>query len=274
MSTPDHSAPDDEVHGLTAAYAVDALTGEERERAERHLVRCADCRRDLHDFRATTVRLAYAEAQEPDPAVWQRLRASVPGIRRLPPLTAEHGAQTAASEAAPGGVEEESASPAPDGTAPAVPLRRRRTVLPWLAAAACLAVALALGGTVVAMQQRMDDMRAHTAEVEALLAASDARIRASEVPRTTARATVVTSDEMGSAMIMVEGLAPPPEGMGYQMWLVDDDGMRSAGMLEATADGMLSGMAKDLGTARQIGITLEPASGMPEPSEDPMKVEV
>ncbi|GAA1988420.1 anti-sigma factor [Nocardiopsis rhodophaea] len=274
MSTPDHNAPDNnEVHGLTAAYAVDALTGEERERAERHLAECADCRRDLREFRATTTRLAHGEAEAPPERVWERLRAAVPHIRQLPPLTAERGQEPAGAETSAPAASDESTPEVSDQPAPVAALRRR-TVVPWLVAAACLVITLILGGVVVSMQQRMDDMRAHTAEVEALLAASDARMRESEVSHTTARATVVTSEKMDSAMIMVEGLAPPPEGMGYQMWLVDDGGMRSAGMLEQTADGMLSGMAKDLGSARQIGITLEPASGMPEPSEEPMKVEV
>ncbi|MFC4562368.1 anti-sigma factor domain-containing protein [Nocardiopsis mangrovi] len=257
MTRPDH---DD--HGLTAGYAVDALADDERRRAERHLEECADCRRDLDDFRATTVRLAYGAARAPGDRVWQRLRASVPRIRQLPPVTA---------------VEK------PDGSASAGATRRRRRSplpspnqarLPWVLAAASLLVAVALGGTSVSMGMRMAQMQTHSSEVEALLAASDAQMRASQIGRSDARATVVASQRNDAVMIVVEGLPPAPSGRAYQMWYVDDDGMRSAGMLQESGDGMLAGMADGLGSAREIGITLEPESGMHEPTGNPMKVEV
>ncbi|MFC3996129.1 anti-sigma factor domain-containing protein [Nocardiopsis sediminis] len=275
MTRPDH---DD--HGLTAGYAVDALADDERRRAQRHLEECADCRRDLDDFRATTVRLAYGAARAPGDHVWQRLRASVPQIRQLPPVAAAEEPDRSAPDgntpdgSAPGGARA-------GGAVDAARRRRRfplspqaRARLPWVLAAAALLIAVALGGTSVSMGMRMSEMRTHSAEVEALLAASDAQMRASQVGRSDARATVVASQRNDAVMIVVEGLPPAPSGRAYQMWYVDDDGMRSAGMLQESGDGMLAGMADGLGSAREIGITLEPESGMPEPTGDPMKVEV
>ncbi|MDT0302857.1 anti-sigma factor [Streptomonospora wellingtoniae] len=309
------SLPERDVHGLTAAYAVDALSGDERERARTHIGECADCRRDLAEFHATTVRLAYAQAERPPEAVWERLRASVPNVRRLPPET-EDSRPTAHPGAGPGtyagtgaagareaasgmggsagreGAEGTAAAGRGDGegrvgradrgnregagarVADIADRRRLRQRLPWLMTAACAVIALVLGGTMLVMSQRMQEMNEHTAKVEALLAASDTHMDEQPVTQSGAEATVFTSESSDMVMIMVKGLPPTPDGMGYQMWYVDDSGMRSAGMLERSGDGMYSGMAGDVGPAEQLGISLEPAGGMPEPSGEPMKVEL
>ncbi|MBV2366589.1 anti-sigma factor [Streptomonospora sp. NEAU-YY374] len=189
------------------------------------------------------------------------MRAAVPGIRQLPPA--------AGTASAP----PERALPArakPRGRR----ARTRRHRLPWVVAAAATALALVLGGAVGAMGVRMQQMREHTAEVERLLAASDASVRDAPLDGGDARASVVTSQRSGTVLVMVEGLPPAPEGMGYQLWYVEDSGTRSAGMLADTGGGMYSGMARGLGSAERIGISLEPAGGMPEPSHDPMTVEL
>ncbi|MFD0777061.1 anti-sigma factor, partial [Streptomonospora algeriensis] len=151
---------------------------------------------------------------------------------------------------------------------------RRARRLPWLLAAASAVLVLVLGATVVVMGQRMQEMSEHTAKMESLLAASDASMYEQPVSDSRAQATVFTSERNDMVMIMVKGLPAPPEGMDYQMWYVDGSGMRSAGMLKRSGEGMYSGMAGDMGSARQLGISMEPAGGMPEPSEEPMKVEL
>jgi hypothetical protein len=250
---------DDDAHGLTAAYAVDALDGAELRRAEAHVAACADCRRDLADFRATAVRLAYGAARRPGDHVWERVRSAVADVRQVPPI---------AGAAEPGA----GAAPLPPSTGRRrTRIRRPRVRAPWLVAAAALAVALVLGGTVAAMGARMAELRSHTAEVEALLAASDARLRESRVEGTGASATVVASERSDAVMVVVKGLPEAPPGMGYQLWYVEDDGVRPAGML-AESGGMLTGMAHGLGSAREIGITMEAASGADAPSSDPMRV--
>jgi anti-sigma factor RsiW len=50
----------DDLHELSALYALDALTGDDRERFERHLEECADCRRELAGLREAGSSLAYA----------------------------------------------------------------------------------------------------------------------------------------------------------------------------------------------------------------------
>lgn len=252
MSTPEH-----DIHGLTAAYAVDALDAADRARVETHLGECADCRRDLREFRETAVRLAYAEAEPPPERIWERLRGSLPETRQIPPETEADG----------GG---------PEGAV--VPLRPRRVArfLPWSVAAAALLLAATLAGVAGLQQARMAELAEHTEKMEGLIAASDAQVSDGPVPGSEAQATVVASTEYDMVMIVVKGLPPAPEGMGYQLWYFDnDDAVRPAGMLEPSDDGeMLTAMSADLGPARQLGISTEPVDGMPQPSEKPMMVDL
>jgi anti-sigma-K factor RskA len=103
-----------DVHDLTAAYALDALDGDEAEAYERHLGQCEECRQQLAELNETASALAFGAVAPPPPA---RLRTSI--------------LEAAAAE-----------------RANVVPLLRRRWVARSLAvaaaAAACIVVGLAV----------------------------------------------------------------------------------------------------------------------------------
>jgi anti-sigma-K factor RskA len=63
-----------DVHDLTAAYALDALDGDESEAYERHLGQCEDCREQLARLNETASALAFGAVA---PAPPTRLRASI-----------------------------------------------------------------------------------------------------------------------------------------------------------------------------------------------------
>ncbi|WP_020380186.1 anti-sigma factor [Nocardiopsis potens] len=238
-----------EPHGLIAGYAVNALDEAERKAVEAHLPACEECRRDLREFRETAALLGSAEAAPVPEGLWERVREQAGRTRQLPPEAA------------------------PDRGRVRPPRRRLRTALPWAVAAAAVLAAAVLGGVAVEQNGRMESMRAHTAEVEALLAAEDTEMMTRPVSHSEASATLFVSQRSDTVMIMVEGLPPAPDGMGYQLWYVDPDGMRSAGMLHSDG-GMLTGMSPGLGDAVEIGISMEPSGGAEQPTEEPMKVEV
>jgi len=56
------------VHELSALYALDALTGEDRARFERHLDECEECREQLSGLREAGSALAFAVEGPPPPA--------------------------------------------------------------------------------------------------------------------------------------------------------------------------------------------------------------
>lgn len=272
-----------DVHGLTAAYALDALEEADRAEVEAHLAECEDCRRDLRDFRETAARLGAAEAAGPPEGLWEKVEAEAARTRQLPPRAAASGADAGtgggdtgdADGGASGGDGRPSGRDGDGSGATVVPIRSRVIRrLPWAVAAAAVAVAVVLGAVSVDQARRMGELQEHTAEVEALLAAPDTEKMDRPVSESEANATVFASGDHDTMMIMVKGLPPAPDGKAYQLWYVDEDGMRSAGMLEEDGQGMLTGMVKGMSGATQLGITMEPDTGMPEPSKEPMKVDV
>jgi anti-sigma-K factor RskA len=66
----------DEIHDLTAAYALDALDEADARAYEEHLRDCPRCRDELRDFSETASALAYAApAPAPPPELRQRILA-------------------------------------------------------------------------------------------------------------------------------------------------------------------------------------------------------
>jgi anti-sigma-K factor RskA len=63
-----------DLHDLTAAYALDALSSDEAETYERHLGQCEECREELAELNATAAALGFATVA---PAPPPRLRAVI-----------------------------------------------------------------------------------------------------------------------------------------------------------------------------------------------------
>ena len=61
---------------LTGGYALDALSGPEREAFERHLPGCASCQAEVRGLRETAARLALSAAVEPPIRMEQRVLAA------------------------------------------------------------------------------------------------------------------------------------------------------------------------------------------------------
>ncbi|MFI6502620.1 anti-sigma factor domain-containing protein [Nonomuraea typhae] len=72
----------EDLHALTGAYAVHALPGPESVRFERHLARCAGCRREVRHLRETAARLALAAAEPPPAALRRRVIAAAQQVRQ------------------------------------------------------------------------------------------------------------------------------------------------------------------------------------------------
>ncbi|MDY0816606.1 anti-sigma factor domain-containing protein [Kitasatospora purpeofusca] len=240
-----NAAPD--LHTLTGAYAVHALSEQERAAFERHLARCPACAQEVAEFEATAARLGAAESVEPPPALKARVLAGLGGIRQLPPPTATAGRLRRVSRPAP---------------------RWPRT-----AVAACLALAAALGALAVQQhdragraEARADRQREEQATVSGLLTASDART--STAASGAAVATVVWSAARGQAAFLVAGMPVLPPGRTYQLWFSDSGTMRPAGLLPA-GDGQLL-LTGRVDGAVGVGVTEEPSGGSALPTGRPL----
>jgi hypothetical protein len=248
----------DDLHSLSGAYVLDALSDRERADFEVHLGRCETCRDEVDSLRAVTPLLAETVAVTPPPALRADIMAAIRTTRQDPPIVDEPAAE------APAVAEPAVAEPvatAPSEGATVVPLRRRVS-RQWAALAA--AAALVVGGGVT--WQVVEQVTMSTSDK--VLAASDAQSwQATTANGGTVR--VVRSDEMGQAVLRVQGLADPGSGKAYQAWLQDSSGaMIPAGIMTTTDGEML--LEGDVDKAAGVGLTTEPAAGSPQPTTDPV----
>jgi anti-sigma factor RsiW len=226
----------DDLHVLTGSYVLDAVTEEEREEFERHLPHCPACDAEVRGLRATAARLALAAAVVPPARMKPRVLAAARHTKQLPPR------------------------PGPRRL-PRVP---RRVIT--LVAAASVAVAAGLGVTQLTTLHKLQSAQAGNAAIARVLTAPDARIR---IARTSAggRVTVVSSAGLREAVVSTTGMAAPPAGRVYQVWVMTGSGARSAGLLPG---GPL--LASAVAPGDRIGISVEPAGGSRRPTTTPVAV--
>lgn len=242
-----------DLHMLTGAYALHALDPAERDAFEAHLAVCESCAEEVREFAATTERLGLSVAEAPPPELRERVLRGIRTVRQEPPLV--H--RPVAPEAGAGAV-------------------RRLPRAYRFALAACVALAAALGGVAVwqhqsaqAERRTADRADARSAEIAAVLTASDAHATSGTV-RGGASATVVESASVGRAVMLTSGLPALPGGRTYQLWYDDSGTMRPAGFVTPAAAHQTVLLKGGLDGAEGMGITVEPAGGSPHPTSTPV----
>ena len=221
-----------DLHQLAAAYALDALEPDERERFEDHLAACSDCTADVAEFRATAHHLAAAAAVAPPP----ELRAEILSRVAVTPQPS-----------------------AADGR----PAAGRWRVLPLAAAAVMIVVAL--GMAVVARGALTERDRAD--ELLAVLASADASVVQLQPADVAGTVRVVWSPSEEAAVVVGADLPDPGDELTYELWALAADGPRSAGLFIPDSEGRVE-QRLDLPAdpERGWGITIEPAGGSPQPT--------
>jgi anti-sigma-K factor RskA len=251
---------DNELHTLAGAYALDAVTDEERERFAAHLAGCEQCDQEIRELQEATARLGRAEAVDP--------RAE---LKRLTIQAASRITQ----QAPPGGREDARASLGSRRLRAAPSLLRAAPgrLLPRLAlAVTALATAGAVGLGVVTHDQmrQLHDSQRQGHLIAVVLNAPD-RIMMTARIRTGGMATVVMSHRAHAVVFTAHGLPALPTAEGYQLWLMGPTGDRSAGLLRVPADGMAGpAVLSGLGGGDMIGLTVEPVSGSHRPTSAPI----
>ncbi|MFF4101932.1 anti-sigma factor domain-containing protein [Streptomyces sp. NPDC001903] len=239
---------DGELHTLTGAYALHALTPAEHEVFTTHLADCPSCRQEVAEFAATAARLAGAATLPPPAHMKDAVLYGIDSVRQLPPLLPDSGRPM---------------------TFTAV-LRRKAITL---AIAASIAGAAVLGGATVWQKQLAEDARQQAQaserrlqDVSAVVAAPDARTVRGRT--TTGAATSVVSSKLQNRAVFIgAGLPDPGAGRTYQLWFEDHGTMRPAGLL--TQDGATL-MQGGIQGASGVGLTVEPAGGSARPTTRPL----
>ncbi|MFC5213313.1 anti-sigma factor domain-containing protein [Streptomyces coerulescens] len=236
-----------DAHDLAGAFAVDALTREEREAFLRHAADCADCAHEVAQHQQTATWLALAAARTPPPDLKDRVLAEV---ARTPQLRAT--------------------LPGREG------VHRGRRFTPRLlnlALAACLAAAAAFGGLAAwqhqEAQQARQEASSRTADFARLLAAPDTSFVRQDVSYG-GSGTVAVSRRLDQAAYFCEDLAPLPPDRTYQLWYIaPGNQVRSAGLLPART-ALQAVSLPPPGAAASLAITVEPGKGSAEPSSKPL----
>lgn len=245
-------------------YVLGALTAAERAQFESHLATCDECQASVSVMSAVPDALAQAVPRiEPPSSLRARVLSSVAGVTST-------------------------ASPS---------ARTMSLVVPWLAAAASLVMAVTVGGYAVAMrgrvaaleerlrdaareaalsQRQIADLRRTSAQAEfemAVLAAPDLqRIELSgqtAAPRSAGRAFWSRSRGL---VFTALNLPTPPAGKTYQLWvLTGHSAPISAGLFKPDAGGRVSTTFEtpvDLPQPVGMAVTIEPDGGVPLPTGD------
>jgi anti-sigma factor RsiW len=176
-----------DVHELSAAYALDALDGDERERYEVHLAGCEECRQELAELGETVGLLAWGvESPAPPPELRNRILAAAATEREN-----------------------------------VVPLRARdhrivRSLAAVAAVAACAAIGFGVWATTLShsLDSQRSTLAAEQRAVQIYLDPSSKKVALQ------GRRGTVAVDPTGQGVLVVRRLPPAPAGKVYEAWVI------------------------------------------------------
>lgn len=218
-----------EVHALTAAYALDALDEVEEREYEEHLRGCQRCRDELAAFTETATSLAYAvDAPAPPPALRDRILESARAERAV-----------------------------------VVPFRPRRTLNYALGAVAAAAAVVAIGVGIwgASLSDRVDRLES-TNDI-----LGDPNARVAQLSGADGRVVV---SEAGDAVLVVSGLRRAPSGQDYEIWVIQGQEPRPAGLFEASEGKDVVRLDERVPRGAVVAVTLEKDGGVRKPTRAPL----
>ncbi len=226
-----------DLHTLTGAYAVHALSDLERAEFDRHLNEGDACRLEVRELQATAARLAIAVRVEPSPRLRSAVLAEITHTRQQPPRLPRWNAR-----------------------------RRPRPLITWLVAAAA-AITVVLGVQAISSDRQFPTAQQENT-AESVLTAPDARtVTPPASDGNTAAATVIVSPSQRRAVILAGSLPALDPQHVYQLWMVGQGAAHSAGLMQAHGANRQGPVVADIPAASDhVAITVEPVGGSRGPT--------
>lgn len=262
---------DSHIEELLAFYVLDALADKERELVETYLSEHPEARERVSDLEFAASALPYSVSPaRPSARAKDRLMARVAADRGNPSTNRSHrfrphGARRVYSQSA-------------------------LSMLSLLLAAGALVSMYFMNRQIVLLQGEIKALRgALLAQVETVrqlnlaLEQVDARLPqpsqsalttftiAGTAARPDAQAQLMTDADSRAAVLVVSGLAPPPPGKTYQIWLIEGQARQSAGFLQVDPSGQgvyILRSDRAIASFDALGVSIEPAAGSSQPTGD------
>lgn len=263
---------------LAAGYVLGGLDAQEHDEAERLCATDPQFQAEVAAVEETMALLAESDEPAEPSAETEAAILAIP--RHSPPASAGVPGGAAASAEQQGSAPEEpqdSAEPSPEAIPqPSSVQRRRSTMYLALAASALMVLAAVLGGVAVSEYQQRTDLQEQLRAAEEQNALEDALLDAPDLVSTRVEsdsggaATVSYSVQEQMIRVTPEDMDAPEEDQDLQMWIIDDDGTHSAGIMSAARASMVTDSS--FGDGASLGVTLEPAGGSEEPTSEPIMV--
>jgi anti-sigma-K factor RskA len=221
---------DGSLHELSAAYALDALDGDDRLAFESHLATCERCRDDVVSFRESAAALAFDVQPLPVPETLER--------RILTAARAER----------------------PD----VVPLRQRWALPAAGIAAAAAAVAIGAGIWAIHLSNSLDRERsAHAADARVIAVLSQPGARQI---RTKGGNGMLVVAPTGTGVLVANSLPAAGHGKTYEAWVIRENRARPAGLFRGGAGSKVIELTRPVSRGATVGVTLEKAGGSKTPT--------
>jgi anti-sigma-K factor RskA len=221
----------EDLHDLTAAYALDALDEHDVRAYEEHLATCDRCREELATLTEASASLAYGvDAPAPAPELRERIL------------------ETARAE-----------------RTNVVPLWRRWAA-PAAGIAAAAAIVLAVWG--FSLHRQLERERARNAQqltAVQIVAQPDAQ----RITLSGANGSLVVS-KTGQAALVLPGLSRAPAGKTYEAWVIESGKPSSAGLFPGGGDVSLVGLTRGVPNGAVVAVTVEPKGGVARPTGAPV----
>ncbi|MCT9870116.1 anti-sigma factor [Paenarthrobacter aurescens] len=243
---------------LAEIYALDAVSDDERVMIDEYVKDAPEAPEFFERVREAREALAvsFAPEETPPAALFGNIMERITNEASNNPPAEPASAETA--------------SPAVDDLAAARTKREERQRLGgarrWIVGAAAAAV-IALGGIGVGTY-----VSAQNDPVNQVLQAQDVQKKSASVPGG-GTATISASSAKDSFVVLMDGVAPAPEGKVYQLWTLPKDG--SAPVPQGTMDAQTlskPAVVKGLSSASSVAITVEPTGGSLSPTTAPVLV--
>lgn len=142
------------------------------------------------------------------------------------------------------------------------PDRRRQSSWRSKALASAAAVVIGLAGFGLGVMTRPHPT---PTVAEQVMSAPD--MKSVSRPLGTGQATVLFSRDRNAGVLVMNNVPPPSQGTVYQMWLVGDNGPKSAGTMgPAAVQPTTMATLSNLDTCRMLAFTVEPGTGSAQPT--------